>query len=199
MAEQENSGSGDSSAQTRSLPILAPGQYYGDPGLGSVNPQLLFGGNGSKGPDYLSSNPRSAMERMVYNTGILYLGGLGLGGTYGFFHGLKNAPSSRFKIKVNSMLNGVTGYGARVGNALGVLAIMFSSIEAGSDYLEVDKLVGWDDASPFLAAAGTGMLYKSAQGPKTMVLAGGLATAIMMSWTLGNKYLPMEHLKDVFF
>eukprot|EP00939_MAST-03C_sp_MAST-3C-sp1_P003897 g3897.t1 len=181
MAQQENSSSDDSSAPARSLPILAPGQYYSDPGLGSVNPQFLFGGNGPKGPDYLSSNPRDAPQRMVYNTGIMYLGGVGLGGVYGFFHGLKTAKSPRLRIKVNSVLNGATGYGAKCGNALGVLAIMFSSLEWTSDYLEIDKVVGWDEASPVIAAVGTGMLYKSARGPKPMVLAGGVAAAVMMS------------------
>lgn len=103
------------------LPILAPGKFYGDQ-LGAVNMNMFSGGGRQqKGPDYLSYKPRPAMERMVYNTGISYLGGTAVGGIYGLVHGARNSPSPRLRIRVNTMLNGITTYGSKVGNGIGVL------------------------------------------------------------------------------
>eukprot|EP00940_MAST-03C_sp_MAST-3C-sp2_P003497 g3497.t1 len=165
--EEQNTNSESSGAAPQPLPILAPGQFYNDAGFGAVNPQMLFGGSqGNSGPDYLSYKPRSAMERMVYNTGILYLGGIGLGGVYGTLKGMRSSPSRRLKIRINSVLNKMATHSSKTGNALGVLAIMYSSFEAGSDYLEIDKMVGTDMASPFIAAVCTGMLYKSTLGAR---------------------------------
>ena len=65
--------------------------------------------------------------------------------------------------------------------------------------LSKDGHVGNDAASPFVAALGTGMLYKATTGPKTMILAGGLGAAVMMSYTFGSKYLPINYAKEIFF
>jgi hypothetical protein len=197
-SSNRESSSSSSSGPKAQLPILSPGQFYGNE-FATVNPSLFSQQNDKKGPEYLSYRPRPAMERMVYNTGISYLAGTGIGGMYGVFHGAKNSPSPRLRIRINTILNGMTTYGSRTGNAVGVLAIMYSCFEAASDYVEVDRLVGNDAASPFLAALGTGMLYKVTSGPKTMVLAGGLGAAAMMSYTFGSKYLPINLAKQIFF
>jgi len=182
------------------LPILLPGQVYGNE-LAGVNSSLFSGGAGGKSPEYLSYQPRGCLERMVYNTGISYLAGVGGGGTYGLFHGMMNSPSPRLRIRINSMLNGSSLYGSKMGNALGVLAVMYSSVEAASDQLELDKYVGHDSASPFIAAVTTGILYKSTAqgGPKVMVLAGGLGGAVLLAYMAGSKYLPTNYVREIFF
>eukprot|EP00938_MAST-03A_sp_MAST-3A-sp1_P004233 g4233.t1 len=194
-SDSNNNQSNEPKAQ---LPILAAGKFYGNE-FATVNPSLFAQNDNKKGPEYLSYRPRPAMERMVYNTGISYLAGTFLGASYGFFHGLRNSPSPRLRIRINTVLNGMTSYGSRTGNAIGVLAIMYSCFEAGADYVEVDRLVGNDAASPFVAALGTGMLYKATTGPKTMILAGALGATAMTSYVLGSKYLPINYAKEIFF
>mmetsp|Transcript_986 Transcript_986/g.2350 ORF Transcript_986/g.2350 Transcript_986/m.2350 type:complete len:219 (-) Transcript_986:321-977(-) len=154
--------------------------------LGSVNPNTLspmFGGvqggagagaaTGAYKPEYLYYEPKAWHERMCYNSGIAYLGGIALGGSFGVVNGLRTAPSSKFKIRVNSILNKSGRYGSRFGNALGALAMMYSCIEAFTETMHIEDYVGGDEfVNPVLAATLTGLLYKCTQGPKTMALAG---------------------------
>lgn len=92
------------------------------------------------GGTYIQSGQRSLFERFNYNIGTLYLSGkqntisgawtlrsllhelgLLLGGAYGFVYGAANSPSPRFRIRLNSILNGSGRFGAYTGNRVGVL------------------------------------------------------------------------------
>ena len=91
--------------------------------------------------------------------------------------GLRNAPSSKFKIRFNSVLNACGKRGSKLGNALGVLALMYSFSEGFADWIELDRIIGGDNydvAVPIIAGIATGAIYKSTQGPKTMALAAVL-------------------------
>ena len=124
-AESSSNNSEKSNEGKAQLPILSPGKFYGNE-FATVNPTLFSQNDNKKGPEYLSYRPRPAMERMVYNTGISYLAGTFLGASYGILHGLRNSPSPRMRIRINTVLNGMTSHGSRTGNAIGVLAIMYS-------------------------------------------------------------------------
>lgn len=127
MANSEEQSGETSSTPAAPLPILSPGKFYGDQ-LGVLNPNFLAGGGQqTSGPDYLTSKQRPPIERMVYNTGICYLGGILFGGMYGMVHGARNSPSSRFRIRVNTVLNGITTKGSKLGNAVGVMGTSFNS------------------------------------------------------------------------
>ena len=58
---------------------------------------------------------------MFANTGLSYVLGIFGGGIYGLNEGLKNTPSNKFKVKVNSVLNHCSRHGSRIGNVAGVL------------------------------------------------------------------------------
>lgn len=155
---------------------------YGD--IGAINPSTLapmfgapagsMGGMQASEPEYLHYEPKSWVERMFYNSGSAYLLGIGSGGVYGVLNGLQTSPSPKFKIRINTILNKSGRYGSRFGNALGAVAMMYSCFEASADKMHIEDYVPAGDgiANPVLAAAMTGLLYKSTQGPKTMALAG---------------------------
>ena len=166
-------------------------------GGGGVNPAMvgpLFGVPSQiKGPEYLEYNitGRSWAERMFYNTGSLYLMGVIAGGSFGFVEGFRTAPSTKFNIRLNSILNKCGRYGSRLGNALGSVAFLYSLIEGTGEYLRVEKHVGGMDwVNPMASAALTGMIYKSTQGPKTMAVAGGLGASLAAAAFLSKQFLP---------
>ena len=104
-----------------------------------------------------------------------YLGGIGFGGMYGLLHGLRHSPSRRFKVRMNSVLNGAGKYGSRAGNGLGIIAMLYTSFECLADRFEVESYVGGSDmVNPVLAAAATGIFYKSTAGLRVAALAGVL-------------------------
>ncbi|GBG25151.1 Mitochondrial import inner membrane translocase subunit Tim23 [Hondaea fermentalgiana] len=168
--------------------------------LGAVNPSTLspmFGagaqggvGTGAYKPEYLHYEPKAWHERMCYNSGIAYLGGIGVGGAYGVVNGLMTAPSSKFKIRVNSILNKSGRYGSRFGNALGAVAMMYSCIEAATETMHIEDYVGGDEiVNPVLAATLTGLLYKCTQGPKTMALAGIIGGTAVAGLTTARSFM----------
>lgn len=162
--------------------------------VGQVSP--IFGVSNGNGPDYLDydTKGRGLTERMFYNSGMIYIGGLGLGGMFGALEGLKNAPKKRFKIRLNSVLNACGKRGSRVANALGVLAIMYTGVEGLADYLEADKLAGGIDiVNPIIAGAGAGALYKCTKGPGQMALFSAVGAIGMAGFSVGNKYFAQQY------
>lgn len=155
--------------------------------LYGVNPsmaQAVVGAHSATRPrsqEFLAYQKRGWFERATYAAGCSYLAGIALGGTKGFFVGLSQSPSPRFRVRLNSVLNGC-GRGARLGNALGVLAMFYTTLESGFDTLEVDKhlrVPGSDWVSPTLAATATGIVYRSTAGAGIAAASGivGAGTA----------------------
>ena len=104
------------------------------------------------------------------------LGGIVAGGVYGLREGLLHTPSSRFKVKLNSVLNHCGRHGSRAGNVLGVASIMYSLYEGLADHYDLDQytrpVVGEVPASPAFAALMTGVTFKATAGPRVAALAG---------------------------
>jgi len=101
--------------------------------LTTVAPAL--GVKGQSQPDYLDFDQkgRGTVVTMFANSGMCYLMGIASGGLYGLQKGLVSTPSSKFKVKVNSVLNNAGRYGSRAGNTLGVLAVLYSLYEGLGD------------------------------------------------------------------
>ena len=90
-------------------------------------------------PDYLDYDQkgRGIVSTMFTNSGISYMLGVTLGGIYGLREGLAKTPSSRFKVKLNSVLNNCGRYGSSVGNMMGATAILYSLYEGLADNVSV--------------------------------------------------------------
>lgn len=59
--------------------------------------------------------------RISFNTGVYWLGGFLGGGAYGFVQGWRGATSTNYKIRFNSVMNGVSKNGSKWGNMLGLV------------------------------------------------------------------------------
>lgn len=131
--------------------------------------------NKQKQPDYLDyEQNRGVMVTMFANAGASYLLGISAGGLYGLREGLTNTPSSRFKVKLNSVLNHCGRHGSRAGNVLGVLSVVFSLYQGAADGFELDRYLGSTSAVPAFAAFMTGATYKATAGPRVAGLAGAI-------------------------
>ncbi len=86
-------------------------------------------------PDYLDYDQkgRGLVSTMFTNSGISYMLGVTLGGLYGLREGLAKTPSSRWKVKLNSVLNHCGRHGSSLGNMLGATSILYSLYEGLAD------------------------------------------------------------------
>jgi hypothetical protein len=94
--------------------------YGGIPDVGNIDLGKL---NKRGGPDYIPYNAkgRDSFARVSFNTGIAWLGGFIGGGIYGFKEGWASAPSAKYKIRFNSVMNACSKRGSYLGNSLGIV------------------------------------------------------------------------------
>ena len=103
-------------------------------------------------PDYLEyDQSRGVTTIMFTNSGISYMLGVTLGGLYGLREGLAKTPSSRFKVKLNSILNHCGRNGSVVGNMFGATSILYSLYEGLADTVSsfVRRLDKTEALTPF--------------------------------------------------
>lgn len=155
-------------------------------------------------PDYLDYDQkgRGLVVTMFANTGSSYLLGIFGGGMMGLREGLANTPSSRMKVKLNSVLNHCGKYGSRSGNSLGVLSILYTFYEWSFDALEIDRYSPFTEMpmSPVFASFATGSTFKFSAGPRVMGLAGfiGLGSVGITYATYGILGIPYGRMNYLF-
>ena len=103
---------------------------------------------------------------------------------YGAIVGLRTSPNPRPRIVFNSILNGSGKYGAKSGNAAGVLALIFTVLERQLEDVEVDRIPGFinnalnydifthsriDSLIPAVSAFATGALFSV---PRALTMRG---------------------------
>ncbi|CAH0494135.1 unnamed protein product [Peronospora farinosa] len=187
--DSSSPGSNFDSSATSGLefPVL-PSIPSGSIDIGAIAP--VFGvASYDDDVDYLDYDKagRPFMEQMSGSCGTAYFSGIIGGGAYGALRGFSRSPSTKFKIRMNSLLNGAATRGSKAGNALGCLAMIYKAIEYVADSAEIENIVKFDQVTPILASAATGVFYKSTAGPKAMVLAGALGAGLMTVVQLGIK------------
>jgi import inner membrane translocase subunit TIM23 len=105
-----------------------------------------YGVPDSSTPDYLdydTDKGRGIMVTMFANAGLSYLIGTFAGGLYGLNQGLKNTPSDKFKVKLNSVLNKSSRHGSRIGNMAGCLSVFYSVYEYVADQVSSARTLHW--------------------------------------------------------
>jgi hypothetical protein len=65
--------------------------------------------------------------------------------------------------------------------------MIYKGFEYVADTAEIERFVKFDQITPILASAATGVFYKSTAGPKAMVLAGALGAGLMSIVQFGVK------------
>mmetsp|Transcript_26323 Transcript_26323/g.61218 ORF Transcript_26323/g.61218 Transcript_26323/m.61218 type:complete len:165 (-) Transcript_26323:1229-1723(-) len=127
-----------------------PREYEGDAGAplpdfsGARNIQLstvapALGVPKKQAPDYLDYDQkgRGIIVTLFANSGMSYLLGITGGGLLGLREGLANAPSSRLRVQLNSILNHCGRHGSRWGNTIGVVSILYSLYEGAADHVRL--------------------------------------------------------------
>ncbi|CEG41582.1 mitochondrial protein translocase family [Plasmopara halstedii] len=188
-SNSSTSGSGFDSSSTNGLewPVL-PTIPSGSIDIGAIAP--VFGvSTYDDDADYLDYDKagRPFMEQMSGSCGTAYFSGIIGGGAYGAVRGFTRSPSTKFKIRMNSIMNGAATRGSKAGNALGCLAMIYKAFEYVADSAEIENIVKFDQVTPILASAATGVFYKSTAGPKTMILAGAIGAGLMTVVQFGIK------------
>jgi len=142
----------------------------------------MFGVRGASEPDYLEYDIRGRgyLEKAFFNCGVLFLGGMTVGGVYGAGEALRQAPpGGTFRVTTNALMNGFGKRGSAAGNALGAIGLIYTTCEQLMDTLKVDQsLGGHASINPIAAGVTTGLLYKSTAGPRALVLAGLIGGAV---------------------
>ena len=102
--------------------------------LRTVAPAL---GVPSRQPEYLDYDQkgRGVIVTMFANAGACYLLGITGGGMYGTYKGMKETPSPKFKVKLNSVLNQSGRYGSLYGNMFGSAAVLYSLYQGVCDHV----------------------------------------------------------------
>ncbi|PVG03148.1 putative MAS6-mitochondrial inner membrane import translocase subunit [Serendipita vermifera] len=138
--------------------------------------------------DKLSSLPggttalpsRGWSDDLCYGTGTTYLAGLGIGGLWGLREGAARPLAvSNARLRLNSVLNGVTRRGTFLGNSAGVLALIYNVVNSS-----IDSVRGKHDVWGGMAAGGIcGALYKCTAGVKPAFAAATLMTTAAGAWS----------------
>ena len=140
------------------------------------------GGSGGAGArrSMLLQERRSLWGACSHNIGYSYFGGLAAGDVFGVLQGLRTSPNAQPRILLNSVLNASGKFGARGGNAAGVLALLYTVTERQLEDFEVDKLPGalneW--AAPLL---GGRELFRSRRTESLVPLATAFATGALFT------------------
>ena len=150
----------------------------------SINPSYLQQGGGA---EFVfptdQKKTRTWGERMFSGIGSSYVTGLVIGGSWGFYEGLRNPDGKTMKLRINSVLNGCTRRGPFVANSLGVLALMYSTLDYG-----IGKLRDKEDQYNSIAAAiSTGVIFKSTAGVRAIGIAAALGGSLAVMYNYGEK------------
>lgn len=147
-------------------------------------------------PDYLDYDQkgRGVVVSMFANSGVAYMLGTFGGGLYGLREGVRHSPSSRFRVKLNSILNHCGRYGSRWGNSLGVVAILYSIYEGAADQFDIDAYTGpIQPAAPVFSGFMTGATFYASAGPRAALLAGSLGMGAVGATYIGYTVLGIPY------
>jgi len=116
-------GASKSNLEYPTIPTIPSGSID----LGSIAPVFGIANFDDDAADYLEYDKagRPFMEQLQGSCGAAYFSGIIGGGTFGAMQGFRRSPSSKFKIRMNSLLNGAAMRGSKAGNALGCLGKLF--------------------------------------------------------------------------
>lgn len=129
---------------------------------------------------------RSWGENLTSYTSIGYLSGGAAVASLGLHHAFRTAkPGDALKIRVNWNLNSCCQDGCRLGNRLGVIGLMYAVLESG--------MVAARDTDDWLNSVmtglGTGILFESANGPRSAAIAGDIGGLMAGAAVAGKQAL----------
>ncbi|KAK6333238.1 Mitochondrial import inner membrane translocase subunit tim23 [Orbilia javanica] len=127
---------------------------------------------------------RGWSDDLCYGTGTTYLAALSIGGAWGFIEGVnRSPPMAPPKLKLNSILNGMTRRGPFMGNSAGVIAMVYNGINSTIGHVRGRH----DTANSVVAGALSGAIFKSTRGVRPMLIASGITGTVAGVWAVSRK------------
>lgn len=124
---------------------------------------------------------RGWSDDLCYGTGTTYLTALIMGGSWGLIEGLNRVPAAAPpKLRLNSILNGVTRRGPFLGNTAGVVAMVYNGANSTIGYYRGKH----DATNSLVAGALSGMLFKSTRGVRPMMISGSIVASVAGTWAV---------------
>jgi hypothetical protein len=141
-------------------------------------------------PEYLefSKRGRDIFGRLNFNTGLSWASGFTIAGLYGLQEGWRNAPSNNFRVKFNSVLNGISKRGNKAANICGVLAFMHTTFTYIAEQNDLERRFKHELAVPSVAGALTGLLFTSTRSVNVIAYGTCLGTAASIAYYYGQNY-----------
>jgi len=132
-----------------------------------------------------ATKKRSLSEKMFSSIGTMYLAGIASGGSYGLYEGMRYGQGETIsKLRLNSVLNGVTRRGPFFANSLAVVALMY-----GCTNFAVEKIRGSEDEiNSVIAGTTTGLLFRCTAGPRAIGIAGAVGLLASSGMILLGKF-----------
>lgn len=178
---------------------------YGQSGAGSltglspylnVDPSYLQSG----APEFIRNEEtkRGNLENSFTAIGSSVLIGGAIGGSYGIYDGVRETAKQQMKGKLRrtQILNHTLKSGGSVSNALGSIAVVYSSLYLLANQIYEEE----DEAKSCITGAATGLLYKSSSGLKGCAKGGlfGLTAAALWAFLLkkDQKYRTIYNIKS---
>lgn len=157
----------------------------GSGGLSKLSPYLNVDPTylQTESPEYIfnQDQKRGRMENSFTAIGSSVICGAGFGGAYGLYDGVRQSALSGMsgKLRRTQILNHTLKSGARMSNALGSLAVIYSSF-----YCLISLAYENDDElKSCLSGAVTGALYKSTAGIKKTAAGAAIGLGIAATWS----------------
>jgi len=154
-------------------------------GMGNLSPYLNIDPTylQSEAPEFIfnQEQKRGLMEKSFTAIGSSVLIGGAVGGAYGLYDGVRRTAISEMKgrLRRTQILNHTLKGGGTVSNALGSLAVIYSSFYVLiSQFREED-----DELKSCLSGAATGALYKSSAGIRKCALGGAFGLGVAALWS----------------
>jgi len=163
---------------------------YSNSGAAKLSPYLSLDPYAVSEPEFIlpegAGRQRGRFEYAFGTIGGSVLVGASLGAVNGLYKGFKDTQGQVGKVRQTQLLNYIGKHGASSGNALGVMALMYSGLGVIFSWArETD-----DEYNTLAAATATGLLYKSSSGLRKCGIGGavGFGLAAMYTlWTKGSK------------
>lgn len=165
-----------------------PGGMGGTGSLAGLSPYLNVDPSylQTQAPEFIRNEEtkRGNLENSFTAIGSSILIGGAIGGTYGLYDGVRLTALSQMKGKLRrtQILNHTLKSGGSVSNALGSIAVAYSTI-----YILMNQIYEEEnDAKTCVTGALTGVLYKSSSGLKSCAKGGlfGLSAAVIWAFLL---------------
>lgn len=147
----------------------------------NVDPSYL---NSSK-PEYLfnQEESRGRMENSFTAIGTSVVLGSISGCAYGLYHGVRSTAAMSGNTRRTQILNHTIKSGGSVSNALGTIAVIYSSLYAILSLAHEDD----DELKSVVSGSLTGALYKSTSGIKKCGMGVAFGFGLASLWAFGLK------------